>query len=569
MHLLNAHTRQLQEFIGDNIPPYAILSHTWGEDEVLFQDLSSPGHKKKLGYKKIRGCCEQAIRDDFDFVWVDTCCIDKRSSAELSEAINSMFRWYGEAKACYVYLADVDWPDNLGEPYSTFRNSKWFTRGWTLQELIAPVNLIFFDKKWKTIFNVDKDQVLIISKTGTDAKVVEEITGIKLWYRYSMQSVDEYKLNKVPVATKLSWASQRHTTRIEDIAYCLLGLLDVNMPLLYGEGHKAFLRLQEEFLKKHHDPTILSWGFGMDCSEIQVNQKALGPGCLASTPSLFRGFRGVDLRQIHDRLNAAPQLGWAVTPRGLHIELPVVQFNARHNVYMGIIGYDYDDQFLAIPLQRYHGLDGYVSIPKGRPLLLDPTKKLFTRDNLKWKTIYLDAHSFTPPPMKSHKLGVDTTMLYKDGFVIDSIYPPAFVFENDCVEWIHDLRPFQEMHLVIILHRKKVDTLYIQVNCPRRKPWDRGQREYSTLFASTPYNKNHTAIQVWDAGRRRRWERRLQYPPDLNWTETTTILDGSRVKHIYSEWLLSPEWESATRRPPTWRSQPYPVCVRISVVGGM
>ncbi|KAI0187957.1 heterokaryon incompatibility protein-domain-containing protein, partial [Xylaria flabelliformis] len=257
MHLLNVHTKKLQEFLGDEIPPYAILSHTWGDDEVLFQDLSTPAHEEKLGYKKIEACCQRAIFDDYDFVWVDTCCIDKRSSAELSEAINSMFRWYGEAEVCYVYLPDVSWQEDSDDARYAFRNSRWFTRGWTLQELIAPTDLRFFDKTWSMMFRINKKSV------SRESYMIEEMTGIRGWYKYAFKDLNDWeRLADVPVATKLSWVSERRTTRVEDMAYCLLGLLDVNMPLLYGEGQKAFLRLQEEFIKKHDDLSIVCWGLG-------------------------------------------------------------------------------------------------------------------------------------------------------------------------------------------------------------------------------------------------------------------------------------------------------------------
>jgi len=146
----------LAEFVGDSIPPYAILSHTWREDreEVSFQDIREGTYKNKAGYTKIQLCGEQAAKDSIRYFWVDTCCIDKTSSSELSEAINSMFRWYKESRMCYVYLEDVatiprlpnhpDSPDM--DSMHTFHESRWFRRGWTLQELLAPNNLQSFNK---------------------------------------------------------------------------------------------------------------------------------------------------------------------------------------------------------------------------------------------------------------------------------------------------------------------------------------------------------------------------------------------------------------------------------------
>ena len=133
----------LKPFYG-NIPDYVILSHTWGEEEVSFQELQSGTGRDKAGYQKIKKCCEQAARDGFKFAWVDTCCIDKSSSAELSEAINSMFQWYKDSHICYAFLDDVDSGLEEAQLKNPLENSRWFTRGWTLQELIAPLAVEFY-----------------------------------------------------------------------------------------------------------------------------------------------------------------------------------------------------------------------------------------------------------------------------------------------------------------------------------------------------------------------------------------------------------------------------------------
>lgn len=140
----------LTKLFVNNVPPYAILLHTWGtdEEEVSFQDLIDGTGKNKLGYDKIRFCGDQAWHDGLQFFWVDTCCIKKSDNTELQEAINSMFRWYRDAAKCYVYLASVSGPTLSADGKSNwelaFRSSRWFTRGWTLQELIAPSSVEFF-----------------------------------------------------------------------------------------------------------------------------------------------------------------------------------------------------------------------------------------------------------------------------------------------------------------------------------------------------------------------------------------------------------------------------------------
>ncbi|ETI29086.1 hypothetical protein G647_01539 [Cladophialophora carrionii CBS 160.54] len=238
MWLLNTTTLKLHEF-HSNPPPYAILSRTWGKEEVLFQDLGTADYKRKEGYPKIEGCCAQAKADGLAYAWVDTCCIDKRSSSELSEAINSMFRWYSEAHVCYVHLSDVD-----NDPLSrSFENSRWWTRSWTLQELLAPTHVVFYDRLWREI--------------GTKMSMLDQIvviTGI------SRRHLSDPAIVKYECAAEIMlWASRRETTRTEDIAYCLMGIFDINMPLLYGEGLRAFQRLQSEILTKTGDQSILAW----------------------------------------------------------------------------------------------------------------------------------------------------------------------------------------------------------------------------------------------------------------------------------------------------------------------
>jgi Heterokaryon incompatibility protein (HET) len=231
---------ELHSFQEDNAPPYAILSHTWHDDEVLFQDLQDiPLASKKAGFVKIQFCCNQALEDGFEFVWVDTCCIDKTSSAELSEAINSMYRWYRGAHICYAYLKDV----SQSEDHEEFVQSRWFKRVWTLQELLAPRRLFFYSTEWNKIGSSRDLKALLCQATGIDT---EYFTGRDLYM--------------ASVAKRMSWAATREATRPEDIAYSLFGIFDVNMPLLYGEGQqKAFLRLQEEIMKSSDDHTLFAW----------------------------------------------------------------------------------------------------------------------------------------------------------------------------------------------------------------------------------------------------------------------------------------------------------------------
>jgi hypothetical protein len=249
MRLINCKTLNLEEFFGDKIPRYAILSHTWGDEEVSFAELSlnQAATATRAGYQKIVFTCKQAREDGLEYAWVDTCCIDKSSSAELSEAINSMFTWYKNAVVCYAYLADVS-KANVDEEFS---KSRWFTRGWTLQELLAPAGVTFYSRSW----------IKMCTKEN-QAERIAEITGIDIAV---LLGAPEYggktaSLGSFCVAKRMSWASNRETTRAEDMAYCLLGIFDVNMPLLYGEDSRAFLRLQKEIINRFDDDSILAWG---------------------------------------------------------------------------------------------------------------------------------------------------------------------------------------------------------------------------------------------------------------------------------------------------------------------
>ena len=230
----------LTEFFDSDIPKkYAILSHRWGAEEVTFKDLTDGTSKGKVGYGKIQFCGEQARRDGLQYFWVDTCCIDKSNAVELQEAINSMFRWYRDATKCYVYLRDVSRPQNYSADASNedwvslFRKSEWFRRGWTLQELIAPVLVDFFSEEGE----------LLGTKVSLEQDICE-VTGIPI------RALRGSPLPDFSVAERMSWAANRETFRQEDIAYSLLGIFDINMPLIYSEGKdKAIKRLQEEIDK--------------------------------------------------------------------------------------------------------------------------------------------------------------------------------------------------------------------------------------------------------------------------------------------------------------------------------
>lgn len=291
MRLIHTKTLQLEEFFDSDIPKYAILSHRWDAKELSFQEFQNSKRKSGTGFSKINKFCSLAKREGFEWAWVDTCCIDKKSSAELSEAINSMYRWYQDAEACYAYLPDVLWEDgNILRSHASFRQSVWFTRGWTLQELLAPSTVYFLDRNWARI--------------GAKECLWDDISAVTGISIHHLQFPIE-----ASVATKMSWASKRKTSRTEDIAYCLMGLFDINMPLLYGEGKKAFLRLQLEILKQSDDESIFAW--------ISPASERIYSGLLATSPSWFAESKGISSCRYWDR----PP--YSMTNHGLEFRIPL------------------------------------------------------------------------------------------------------------------------------------------------------------------------------------------------------------------------------------------------------
>ncbi|KAF9455381.1 heterokaryon incompatibility protein-domain-containing protein [Collybia nuda] len=321
MRLLNANTHELIEF-QSNIPPYAILSHVWQWEEITFQDIANMDKAKYLkGWEKIVGACDTAKKDGFEYIWIDTCCINKESSAELSEAINSMYAWYRGAHICYAYLWDVPSDGDHGNPRSLFAMSVWFTRGWTLQELIAPSRVAFYGQDWVNIGTKATLQEVISSVTGINGQVI--IGGLAL--------------NEVPIAVRMSWAAKRNTTREEDVAYSLMGIFDVNMPLLYGEGGKAFTRLQHEIIKTSNDHSIFAWSSEPDFDDLFKEALVLltsetRRGILARSPKEFLHSHSVE-RTPQVSLNGSGSQNiptrkptpYSITNLGLQIELPTAE----------------------------------------------------------------------------------------------------------------------------------------------------------------------------------------------------------------------------------------------------
>jgi hypothetical protein len=370
-----------KDFLGDDIPDYAILSHTWGADteEVTYRDMTDGTGKNKIGYEKIRFCGEQARRDRLEYFWVDTCCIDKTNSVELQEAINSMFRWYQEAEVCYVYLSDVhlEVNDDLGK--LVIRESIWFKRGWTLQELLAPHKLMFYDSNWRLIGDKESCCPIISSITGIGVNCI----------------LNSSEVRREMYFTRISWVEDRQTTKAEDIAYCLMGILDVHMPLQYGEGEfKAFGRLQHELVKRTSSSSLLAWGLSFkNCISTGPDLWSIFPrsikrqDILAQSPKRFSHQLLLEsVATLRDRSKA-----WVHTNRGFKVEVMLVEkadwyiiadeegTPQRHDLAIAVLPFTRPGNSFECPgvllsgnsLERTYNR---ISCPKGYPSVMVPAR---------------------------------------------------------------------------------------------------------------------------------------------------------------------------------------------------
>ncbi|QPC63031.1 hypothetical protein HYE67_005262 [Fusarium culmorum] len=366
MRLINVDTLEMQEFFEPTIPPYAILSHRWGADneEVSFSDITD-GLTRKAGMAKLKGCCKQAKKDKLDYVWIDTCCINKESSKELDEAINSMFQWYRRASVCYTYMSDVPEGDDIWDPTSRFYSSSWFQRGWTLQELLAPVDASFYNEEWNFI--------------GTKADLsreIEDITGIPR--KYLLGWAD---FHQASVAQRMSWAAKRETKRTEDIAYCLLGIFNISMSMIYGEKEKAFERLQLKILEQTTDDSILAWGW----TETDTNGKSpeasnpISAGIFASSPRDFACCGHVVPHAQRSNHNST------LTVSGGYLHTSLRLKNNKNNksyAMLNCCSEDDDSKVIAIPLHPASSANEYIRPQNQRPILVktpsveDPSQNL-------------------------------------------------------------------------------------------------------------------------------------------------------------------------------------------------
>ena len=314
MRLLNVETYELKN-IEQSVPAYAILSHRWYEEEITLESLNAAQLKNTQEWSpqldKIRGACARATEAGLKWVWIDSCCINQNSAKELSQSINSMFQWYQKAAVCYTYLSDVvsSTPgSNIFERHETKgqpggKHSEWFERGWTLQELLAPRKMIFFDRNWQ--------------KIGTRAELVTEISRITSIEAQYLTGGEEFR--NACIATKLSWQAGRRTTEVEDIAYSLVGVLGVQLGPIYGEGRQAFQRLQEEILRTQFDESIFAWTVPAGSLPSHSRPWASDQwGLLAPSPDCFMNSRDITVNGPSKR---RPPFGIATTAEGVRFPM--------------------------------------------------------------------------------------------------------------------------------------------------------------------------------------------------------------------------------------------------------
>jgi hypothetical protein len=250
----------------DDEVPYAILSHTWGDDEeeVTFRDVIESSGRGRVGYRKIEFCQKRLENrsDNLAHFWIDTCCIHKADAGELSRSLTSMFRWYSNAAICYVYISDVSMPGHQPSPPSheewkaAFLKSQWFTRGWTLQELIAPRAVEFYSAEGTFL----GDRISL-------ENLIQDITGLPIDVLRSGSTA----LTKYSDDEKFRWAESRQTKEPEDRVYSLLGIFGVSMAIIYGEGRELALgRLKGAIRELRLSTASIGSNFELDEKEIEA-----------------------------------------------------------------------------------------------------------------------------------------------------------------------------------------------------------------------------------------------------------------------------------------------------------
>jgi hypothetical protein len=498
-------------------PPYAILSHTWisPKEEITYQDFKTRKEDikndvyKQKGWAKIKAYCDRAARDGWEWAWMDTCCIDKSNPADTQEAINAMFRWYQNAGVCYAYLDDVDADgcvdghqmshadettdmDNVVNHSSALHQSispllikaKWFTRGWTLQELLAPHYLIFLDREWRRI--------------GTRESWAPEIKEASRIEAKHLTSFNPTDFMSSSIAMRLSWASRRQTTVEEDETYSLLGLFGISLPLIYGEGRwRAFNRLQRELIMTYSEDSIFSWTIesppngqiaqplqaGTMAPEHEIANQDNGWGILAPSIRQFWDTSKILHFGFHDH-------NFSITNRGL--ETDARRWRSLHNPSSSLIRLNCgprSHQHLGIVLRRVSG--SYERVAVHQHYKIDSSSLRDWKDDGPPKSILVRTgnHSNRPTGSSVFVLQHNNDITIGSKYVIDF---RTTAYTRKVLAWSLDsstngflekelvLEPGQLMFINIELHLDHVSAdvdVIININengFPTVGIWDRG-----------------------------------------------------------------------------------------------
>ncbi|KAI0651004.1 heterokaryon incompatibility protein-domain-containing protein [Trametes meyenii] len=467
MWLLDTHTHEICSFLLEcDRPPYAILSHCWlrpNESEVTFSDVQhwSPLRRVQAndGWKKIKGACRAARKMGWKWIWIDTCCIDKSSSAELSEAIRSMFAWYRDAQVCLVYLNDVPGSEHKEVVDQCLRNSRWFKRGWTLQELVASqLDMVFLDQEWRSIGTREELADIIHEITGVDRWVLKVIpeqsnssdftgdAGIQAQLKITKRVKSIHALS---IAKRMSWARGRETGRPEDRAYSLMGIFGVSMPVLYGEGGvEAFRRLQLEICRRSPDHTLFAHGIHLSL----LSNPFSGPGpqgrlktasVLAMSPDSFCSpiaFKPITMLRLTRKLKLATieDPHYHDTNFGVRIQLPIACIDTGLRLHCALLGVmplsDSDDRIIGLLLwQRESGPNLYrrLALYEDSPTIPTGTSTLHQSEPSSTPTT-LPTCPKPPALAASHGFGItSSTQAIPSAFKTHVLVDTSTFLEND------------------------------------------------------------------------------------------------------------------------------------------
>jgi hypothetical protein len=393
---------------------------------VLYKDMIDGTAPQKKEFAKLSHTAQLAREDDLNYIWVDTCCIDKSSSSELQEAINSMFFWYERSEICYAYLSDVEDPISFDEDdrvWESFPNARWFTRGWTLQELLAPLHIVFYSKSWKRIGSRSELQGQLSVITGIRRCFLEEKRKFEDRCSKKLPGTMIRSFNEPPasVAERMSWAAKRQTSRPEDIAYSLLGLFSVHMAMLYGEGEKAFLRLQEEILKQATDYSIFAW------RDPNASYQRNFRGLLAENPSWFADAGNIRPEIIqHDELPPV-----FVTGRGLQIEANILKLDPFGNEAVIFLGCRLVVLWLGIIVRRSGSGSTYSRVCFDQ--LLGFEENPFHAQSRHWQMIYAPQFVEMGTPWKT-RFPIQKELVASHSSVLSDL-SPLFLSRPQTGEW--------------------------------------------------------------------------------------------------------------------------------------